>query len=685
MKTMMKKTAAYLLALLLVIQMVPAFADTIYSGVYSQGNVTYRDAIEITPAVDIDILKVGMTNQLSVQSGYTNTAWESDHPEIATVDETGLVEAVSAGKVTITVISEGQYKDTISFKVVADENVNKPKTEPAAQNEGSGNGQGGAQNQDEKIIIFIKGNKSKTEYNGTIQKNTYTVTTSNADLFDETKLTMTADHLAQAKDCGVVQDNMSEKDFTYDGNAEIVVSNGWLQIRPAQIEIKAEDVTIDEGEKPEYTATVTSGLLGDDTIDLSAIEFTQLEQDGVTWIVPQVEKNTIIGNYKVGSVKSGKLTINAKQMNEYPLYHLAMIKLNGSDTWYRLGKTSIKTEKTLDEYLKGITKDGNVKVVDKSEYQAAQYKFDDIEIEANGKKYLYNCDKNAEAIFMGADYYTVSLKNVEAVLNKIGGMNGNNPRWLVPEDQRYGDPNKTSSFHMNYTITLHESEIKAEEQDIYYMLSVDGSQDYYKMRKGTFTAKPYDKVTIIDSRLKQVKESDYILTPYDFTNTVVTIDGVDYKYNDGSLDEYENYFTVTFDMVVKSERFNKNETWFKKTESWLDGAYEQYGTLPNYTKAFHANYNATTHKGIVPEKVPLSVAIVSSWPEGKPAFVGTQITLTAVVTGAEEGQYTLQWQKSENLTDWTDIPDEKGTTMTYTLDSSTVKYHWRVVATEISE
>jgi hypothetical protein len=169
MKTMMKKTAAYLLALLLVIQMVPAFADIVY-GEYTQSNVTYRDALEIEPALDIDILKVGMKNQLSVQSSYTKTVWESDHPEVATVDENGLVEAVGAGKVTITVISEGQYKDKISFKVVAEEKTEEPKTEPAAQTDESGNGQGGEQNQDEKIIIFIKGNKSKFEYNGQIRR-----------------------------------------------------------------------------------------------------------------------------------------------------------------------------------------------------------------------------------------------------------------------------------------------------------------------------------------------------------------------------------------------------------------------------------------------------------------------------------------------------------------------------------
>ena len=86
------------------------------------------------------------------------------------------------------------------------------------------------------------------------------------------------------------------------------------------------------------------------------------------------------------------------------------------------------------------------------EYQAAFYDFEDLEIEVGGKKYVYSCEKNAEVIVLGANYYTASIKNVEAARNKIGGMNGTNPRWLIPEDQRFDDPNLTSGFHMNYKI-----------------------------------------------------------------------------------------------------------------------------------------------------------------------------------------------------------------------------------------
>ena len=685
MKTTMKKTAAYLLTLLLVIQMVPAFADTTYSGTYIQKDVTYRDAIEITPGLDIDILKVGMENQLTVSSDYRNIVWESDHPEIATVDEDGLVKAVGAGKVTITVISEGQYKDTISFKVVAETKDEEPATEPEAQPEEgntepdaqpeeSGNGQGEEQVQDEKIIIFIKGNKTKAEYNGTVQKNTYTITTSNDALFDKSKLTMVNDHLAAESNCGVWQDTMTEADFSYDGNAEIVVSCGWMQIKPAQIEIKADDITVEEGETPAFTASVTSGLAEGDMLDLSNIKLETLESNGETLIVPDITAGDIIGNYKVKTVFPGKLTV--RKMTESTLYNLADI----NNTWYRLGKTTIRTQKPLDEYISGLKVDGNTKVVNADEYQAAFYDFEDLEIEVGGKKYVYSCEKNAEAIVLGANYYTASIKNVEAARNKIGGMNGTNPRWLIPEDQRFDDPNLTSGFHMNYKITLTENKTAATAQTVYNMLSVDGNTNYYKLRSGIITAKPLEK-----QNNGTVKKGEYLLEGYDFSNVTVTIDGVEYKYNDGSLDEYENYFTVEFDEVQKVNYFNRDAKWFKKAEGWLDGAYEEYGSLPNNTVAYHANYNATTHKA---EQRERSIELISDYNDTL-GYIGLKITLTAQLTGfdgLELGKdYRLIWQYSpvKGGDNWVNIEGAEEMTFSFILDEKTTRYSWRVIAEDI--
>lgn len=679
MKTTMKKTAAYLLAILLVFQMIPAFAETT-SRPFTLQDVEYREKLNISAVVDT--LVVGHTLELTVDEAdkYQNIKWTTNKEGIVKV-ENGFVTGLSAGTVTITATEDG-HNDSVTLRVIeakAESNTGKETVEGGTGESGTGES-GTGESTSEKMIVIINGAKQKTTYSGEVIWLDYVASSSTAG-FEKEKVHLkeeSREHLAHGLTCGVWQDQLAAEDFYYEGNdnVEFVVSSGWLQIKPAVLNIIVNDAEKNEGEDdPVFTAEYDT-LLGNDTAETLGLTF-QVSENGQ--ITPAIADDGIIAErYRKGTVMAGTLTI--KQMNEYPLYNLASIKVGSTETWYRLGKTSIKTEKTLEEYLKGITKDGNVKIVDKDEYQASLYNFDDIEIVVNGKKYVYNCAKNAEAILLGADYYTTSVKNVEAVLNKIGGLDkNNNPRWLIPENQQYKDPNKTSSFHMNYTITLHEADVQAEVQDIYYMLSVDGSQDYYKLPKGSITAKPYDKVTIIDQKLKQVKESDYILTPYNFTNTVITIDGVDYKYNDGSLDEYENYFTVEFDMVVKSERFNSNANWFKNTESWLDGAYEQYGTLPNYTKAFHANYNATTHKALPRTR---SVTIESNWPADRIAYTGAKITLTAKLEGFGEN-VTLQWQYSTDLEKWTDEPGANGITYTYTLNDTTANYYWRVFADEV--
>jgi hypothetical protein len=687
MKTTMKKTAAYLLALLLVIQMVPAFADTTYSGTYIQKDVTYRDAIEIIPGLDIDILKVGMENQLTVSSDYRNIVWESDHPEIATVDEDGLVKAVGAGKVTITVISEGQYKDTISFKVVAETKDEEPATEPEAQPEEgntepdaqpeeSGNGQDKEQVQDEKFIIFIKGNKTKTEYNGTVQKNTYTITTSNDALFDESKLTMTADHLGQAKDCGVEQDTMSETDFAYDGNAEIVVSNGWIQIKPAQIEIKADDITVEEGETPVFTASVTGGLVEGDTLDLSGITFRTLSSEAGTRIVPDVSAGDIIGNYKVNKVESGMLTVNARQMLEASLYNLAKV----GNSWYRLRKTTFKVDKPLSEYLNGVTIVGKNVPLDEENYEAADYDFANEILEYNKKHYAYISRRNDTDLDVDG-YYTATLNTVEtmvAVKSKIGAGNAktNEGNWLIAQEYRYDDPYATDSFHRNYTIEFYD-EIALRNQTVYNMLAIGTATDYYKLKTTTINAIPIEK----QKTGAVVNPDSYELEPYDFTNLVLEFDNVKYVYSsDGQEDEYTSYYTVDLENVRREERFNNKENWFTDTTKWLDGASKElFGVTSNNTTGYHANYRATLHKGQERKK---SVTIRSNWPEGKPAFRGTKVILTAELEGFAEDSYTLQWEYSTDKVNWNELIGETGMTLTYTLDDVTATYYWRVVAND---
>ena len=128
--------------------------------------------------------------------------------------------------------------------------------------------------------------------------------------------------------------------------------------------------------------------------------------------------------------------------------------------------------------------------------------------------------------------------------------------------------------------------------------------------------------------------------------------------------------------MEKVDYFNRNSETYKDKNTWLDGAFEEYGNLPNTTKALHANYKATTHKG---KERPRSVTIVSDWPEGRIAYPGAEITLTATAVGFSEN-VRYQWQRSAGNDVWEDIPGETGITYTYILDDSTAQYSWRVAA-----
>lgn len=80
---------------------------------------------------------------------------------------------------------------------------------------------------------------------------------------------------------------------------------------------------------------------------------------------------------------------------------------------------------------------------------------------------------------------------------------------------------------------------------------------------------------------------------------------------------------------------------------------------------------------------PLEIRISSDWPKGKIGYVGAKIKLTAELTGFEGRLYTLQWQYSTDLENWTDAPDAHDITYTYILDETTTHYTWRVVAKDI--
>ena len=76
MKKTLKKTAAMLTALLMLVQIVPALAGTYSSGIVIGGTQGYREALEIVASKGTYVL-VGQELELDVNEGY-HCEWKSE-------------------------------------------------------------------------------------------------------------------------------------------------------------------------------------------------------------------------------------------------------------------------------------------------------------------------------------------------------------------------------------------------------------------------------------------------------------------------------------------------------------------------------------------------------------------------------------------------------------------------------
>ena len=269
MKTTMKKFAAVLMAMLLALQVMPVMADTVISPVQKPID-NFREKLEVTsPAT---VILVGTTVDLTATEGYSLT-WESKPEEIAEVDASGRVFAKAPGIVRITA-SEGSYKDSVVLQVVEKENAGE-----------------------ETMTIVINATKEKLTYDGKEHVSGFTAT-SNAEGFNADNVKINEEKRVIAKDCGVYPIKYDAGDFTYEGNddVEFIVSEGWFQIKPAPVTVKANDAVRRNGEEAEFTATV-SGLMEGDDPSLIQYTFDVFTTGDTTYILPVCE--TIQGNYRI--------------------------------------------------------------------------------------------------------------------------------------------------------------------------------------------------------------------------------------------------------------------------------------------------------------------------------------------------------------------------------------------------
>ena len=294
MKINMKKLAAWMLVLLLLFQIIPVSAQEQVEATLEPKASLFREKLKVTS--EDSIIPVGETIQLSATEGY-NLQWKSNKEDIATVDENGLVTAVASGTVKITA-SEDTYSDSVILRVV---NV---KTSGTSDNEESEESKTEAQG-DEVMIIVINGDKEKIVYDGEEHTAGFTAT-SNSENFDADKVEMiNPEKKVTAKNCGVYSIKYEPEDFVYDGsteNVEFIVSNGWLQIKPALVTVKLGTVTKMWGEDdPDFKDNlIVEGLIGDDTVDMLGIEIKREEgEEADFYTVSMYSGKNEDSNYRV--------------------------------------------------------------------------------------------------------------------------------------------------------------------------------------------------------------------------------------------------------------------------------------------------------------------------------------------------------------------------------------------------
>lgn len=325
MKNILKKTAAILAALLMLVQMIPVTAETYSSGIVVGSMQGYRELLEIVASKGTFVL-VGQTLALDVNEGYNSVKWTSENTEMATIDENGLLTALKAGKVKVVAEQDGQSASAVVTVIDPDplmeeaQQGNPAGTDPESTEEPTGESDPEGQEPARKqyAIIVINGESSRHVYDGEEHTLDTFVATSNQDFFDASKVRVVGEIGVSATGCGTYELKLKETDFAYDDPnvvASFVVNNGWMKITPAKVTVSVNPAVKEAGQPdPELTATV-EGLYGEDTV---AYEFDRFPGETPGEYVIDAVGAAKQGNYKVQFIP-GILTVTEPYAEPEPL------------------------------------------------------------------------------------------------------------------------------------------------------------------------------------------------------------------------------------------------------------------------------------------------------------------------------------------------------------------------------
>lgn len=322
MKSTMKKIAASLLALMMMIQLVPALAATYSSGMIVGNSQGFKELMAIVASKGTYVL-LGQTLVLDVNEDY-QPEWKSENETVATIDEQGVITAVAPGIATITAtVKTPQLQTaTIDVTVIDPEPILTEGTEEGTEEDSHGTEEQTSVSSEEKaLVIVINGENEQLTYDGEEHVLDRFVATANEDYFDETKIRIEGELGVTATDCGFYELNLEEVTFSYDDpevEAHFVLNNSFLKITPAPVTVTAEPAEKEEGdEDPELTATMV-GLLGEDTEDIITYTLVRDPGEEAGSYMINAEGEEIQGNYRVEFV-GNVMTITEKVAEPEPL------------------------------------------------------------------------------------------------------------------------------------------------------------------------------------------------------------------------------------------------------------------------------------------------------------------------------------------------------------------------------
>ena len=340
MKKTMKKITAIMIAMMIMIQLVPA-----YGVIYSSGTIVgspdgFKEPMEIVASKGTYVL-LGQTLELDVNEDYI-AIWKSGDESIATIDAKGVLTAVAPGTVTI-IAESGRFTATAEITVLdpaplmeeaaaeaqaefEPETVAEPEAEPVTETEPEAEPATETEPEAEPVtetepeqqsaqveqqaapeqpvekklmVIVINGENGRAVYDGEEHTLDSFVATGNDDSFDPEKVSYTGELGVTGTDCGMYELNLENIQFTYDDanvTAHFVVNNSWLKITPAHVTVNADPAEKEAGQDdPELTATVT-GVFGNDEIQYTVLR-AYGEEPGTYPIT--VEGEEVQGNYRV--------------------------------------------------------------------------------------------------------------------------------------------------------------------------------------------------------------------------------------------------------------------------------------------------------------------------------------------------------------------------------------------------